>query len=144
MSTPSTLPLTDAELDTLWAVADVLVPATETMPSLRQADPDSYWLARALDARSDIIDNIKRYLQELGVVVNLSTELIRWHSESREDFDNLAAIVAGTYYMVPRVRELIGYPGQERRPAPVELAADELSDDIFEGAMAYEGKYREA
>ncbi|MFJ6456134.1 hypothetical protein [Paenarthrobacter sp. NPDC091669] len=144
MSTPNPLPLTDSELDTLWAVADVLVPATESMPSLRQADPDSYWLARALEARSDIIDSIKSYLQQLHGAADLRTELIRWHSESREDFDNVGAIVAGTYYMVPWVRELIGYPGQERRPAPVELAADELSDDIFEGAMAYEGTYREA
>jgi hypothetical protein len=144
MSTPLTLPLTDTELGTLWAVADVLVPATATMPSLKDADPDSHWLARAIDARSDIVEDIRSYLQNLQAVEDLETELIRWHAECRGDFDNLSAIVAGTYYMVPQVRELISYPGQERRPAPVDLAADELSDEIFEGATAYQGRYREA
>ena len=137
-------PLVPEEQETLWAVADVLIPQTAEMPSLRDADPEAVWLARALEARSDIVETIKASLNDLAQVKDLENELIRMRSESRQTFDDLASIAAGTYYMVPRVRELIGYPGQERRPAPVELAADELSDDIFEGAMAYEGTYREA
>ena len=51
--------------------------------------------------------------------------------------------ISGAYYLVPRVRELIGYPGQHPQPAaPMELAAEELSDEIFEAAMNYPGCYR--
>jgi len=31
-----------------------------------------------------------------------------------------------------------------RNPAPLDLASDELSDDVFEGAMNYPGTYRSA
>ena len=41
----STLSRTDR--DTLSDVADVLIPATDTMPALRDADPDGDWLDRA-------------------------------------------------------------------------------------------------
>jgi hypothetical protein len=66
------------------------------------------------------------------------------HGDDRATFDVLATFVAGTYYMIPQVRELIGYPGQRRTPAATDAAADELSDDIFQGALDYAGSYRPA
>jgi hypothetical protein len=56
----------------------------------------------------------------------------------------VATFVAGTYYMIPQVRELIGYPGQRRMPAAIDAAADELSDDVFQGALDYARTYRPA
>jgi len=56
----------------------------------------------------------------------------------------VATFVAGTYYMIPQVRELIGYPGQRRMPAAIDAAADELSDDVFQGALDYTSSYRPA
>jgi hypothetical protein len=107
-------------------------------------DADGYWLGRALDARSDAVERVRALLHELAAAPLLREALAGWRSARRDDFEDVAAIVAGTYYLVPAVRELIGYPGQERRPAPLELAADELSDEVFEGAMAYQGTYLDA
>ena len=56
----------------------------------------------------------------------------------------VATFVAGTYYMIPQIRELIGYPGQRRTPAATVAAADELLDDVFQGALDYAGTYRPA
>ena len=39
----------------LLDVADVLIPATDTMPALRDADPDGEWLDRACAARADLL-----------------------------------------------------------------------------------------
>ena len=137
-------PLTQAERDVLLDIADVLVPATETMPALRDADSTGEWLDRACAARADILPHLQHALHALAGVPALSTALRRLHSEDRVTFDIVATIAAGTYYLVPRVRGLIGYPGQIRTPAPLELAADELSDEIFDGAMSYPGSYRVA
>ena len=135
-------PLSQAERDVLLDIADVLVPATQTMPALRDADPTGEWLDRACAARADILPDLQRALHALADAPALSTALRCLHSEDRATFDIVATIAAGTYYLVPRVRELIGYPGQVRSPAPLELAADELSDEIFDGAMSYGGSYR--
>jgi hypothetical protein len=127
----------------LFDVADVLVPETDIMPSLRAADPDGEWLERACRARADLVDDLCQTLDALGGT-DLSSVLVSMHRDQRPRFDVLATFVAGTYYLIPRIRELIGYPGQVRAPAPLDLAADELSDEIFEGALNYSGSYRPA
>lgn len=134
--------LTEAERDVLLDVADVLVPATDSMPALRDVDSAGEWLNRACCARADILPDLQRALHALGDAPALPTALRRLHSEDRGAFDTVATIAAGAYYMVPRVRELIGYPGQVRTLAPLELAANELSDEIFDGAVSYGGSYR--
>lgn len=136
--------LTDRDRELLRDIADVLVPATDTMPSLRAADLTSEWLNRACAARADSLPVLLRALRKLDAESDVTTALQALHADERETFDTVAAIVAGAYYMVPRVRELIGYPGQVRNPPPIDQAADELSDEIFEGAMNYQGSYRSA
>ncbi len=135
--------LNDADRQVLWDVADVLIPATEVMPSLRDADADGTWLQRTCAARPDLVEELKLLLGELRGA-DLSAVLVSLHSNDRARFDVLATFVAGTYYMVPAVRDLIGYPGQVRNPPPVDLAAEELGDELFEGAMNYAGSYRVA
>jgi hypothetical protein len=135
-------PLTDQARATLMDVSDVLIPATDTMPALRAADPSGEWLDRACRARADLMDDLCAILDDL-VGAELPSTLASLHANNRARFDVLATFVAGAYYMVPKVRELIGYPGQLRAPAPLDLAADELSDEIFEGAMNYSGSYRQ-
>lgn len=134
--------LTADDRELLLVVADVLIPATDTMPALRDADCTGEWLGRAYAARADAAPDLLRALRTLASEDNLTTALHTLHARDRATFDVLAMIAAGAYYMVPRVRDLIGYPGQVRNPAPIDQAADELSDEIFEGAMNYRGGYR--
>jgi hypothetical protein len=133
--------ITEPQRAVLLDVADVLIPETDAMPSLRAADPDGEWLERACRARADLVDELCQILDEIAGS-NMSSLLVSMHRDQRPRFDVLATFAAGTYYLIPRIRELIGYPGQVRAPAPLDLAADELSDEIFEGAMNYSGSYR--
>lgn len=135
--------LTDERRSVLMDVADVLIPATDLMPSLRDADPSGLWLERACGARADLVGALGAILDELQGA-DLHSVLVSLHAEDRLRFDVLATFVAGSYYMVPVVRELIGYPGQVRNAPPLDLAADELGDEIFERAMNYTGSYRPA
>jgi hypothetical protein len=43
------------ERETLYALADILIPATATMPSASEADPRGKWLGKALAARPDLL-----------------------------------------------------------------------------------------
>jgi len=135
--------LSEPHRSTLLDIADVLIPATDTMPALRDADPTGEWLDRACRARGDLLGGLCLVLDDVAGR-DVPAALASMHAKDRSTFDVLATFVAGTYYMVPRIRELIGYPGQLRSPAPLETAADELSDDVFEGAMNYPGTYRRA
>ncbi|MGV9864375.1 hypothetical protein [Rhodococcus koreensis] len=134
--------LSEQERQTLWRVADVLIPATATRPSLRDADPDGIWLERALTARADLVGALQTELTRLETVPDLEPAVIDLHESDRARFEVLATAVSGAYYLVPAVRELIGYPGQHRNPPRLEDAAEELSDEVFEAAMNYPGSYR--
>lgn len=136
--------LSESEQQTLWRIADVLIPATATRPSLREADPEGVWLQRALTARDDLLDVLRTTLSRLDSVADLESALIELHDTDRVRFEVVATAVSGAYYLVPQIRQLIGYPGQVRNPPRLEEAAEELSDEIFEGAMNYHGSYRPA
>jgi hypothetical protein len=133
----------DACRSVLLDVADVLIPATDAMPALRDADATGEWLDRACRARCDLVDALSLLLDDLAGG-DLPSALASMHARERSTFDVLATFVAGTYYMIPEIRELIGYPGQLRSPPPLDMAADELSDGVFDVAMNYPGTYRRA
>jgi hypothetical protein len=128
----------------LLRVADVLIPPTASMPSLRAADPTGEWLDRVCVARADLLADLAGALDGLAQADDLSTALRELHGGARATFDVLANFASGAYYLIPEVRALLGYPGQVRNPAPLDLASDELSDEVFEGAMNYPGTFRAA
>lgn len=136
--------LTVQQRDLLLQAADVLIPETETMPALRTADVDGEWLRRACVAREDVLADLAAVLDSLADRDDLSAALRDLRAAARGSFDLLANIVAGAYYLIPDVRTLLGYPGQVRNPAPLDLATDELSDEVFDGAINYTGTYRRA
>lgn len=100
-----------AERATLSAVADRLIPAAHGMPSAADILTDER-LRFVMTARPDLIGPIRVALRaELG-----NDAQARLDALGRDDPVALGAvqlaIVAG-YYTDKRVRELIGYPGQE-------------------------------
>jgi hypothetical protein len=132
--------LSDEELATLWSVADVIVPATEQMPSLRDADADGSWLGRALAANPGLLDGLHRVLAAVEGN-DVSATVRELYGSARPDFDVLATVVTSTYYLIPQVRQLIGYPGQTRNPARLDEAAEQL-EDLLDQAMSRPSFYR--
>ena len=106
----------DAEQRTTFAaLADVLIPAVNGMPSASEVGAEGKWLDRALRARPDL---------EPGLVLTLAAaagcdpkkELRRLHEEEPDAFRTLALAVTGAYYMHLKIRKRIGYPGQKHDP----------------------------
>jgi hypothetical protein len=95
----------------LGAVADQLIPAAHGMPSAG-AVVDAQRLAFVLGARPDLRGPLAAALRpDLG-----DDPAARLGALAKDEPDNLAAlqlVIVGGYYTDKRVRELIGYNGQE-------------------------------
>jgi hypothetical protein len=128
--------LTAAEISTLRAIADVLIPASGDDPAAT-AEPDfDSWLIRAVNARADAFDAIITVLARLDGADAIDQALRALHAEQPGQFQALSAAVAGAWLLAPAVRARIGYPGQRRDPARLEEAADQISDGILDPVIA--------
>src|SRR4051794_41383111 len=103
-------------------LADQLIPAAEGRPAASEADPQGKWLGRALAARPDLADAWERAL-----AVSDARALEEADSEA---FTALTAIVAGAYYMNPKGRKRIGYPGPKTSP-PLPDEADYYVESLL-------------
>jgi hypothetical protein len=108
----------DPELRKTFAgIADVLIPNAEGMPSASEMNVQGEMLDHVLGLRADIREDFMR---------GLTSSAGRDPKDAANDLNKAdpAALTAiglaasAGYYMTPRVKELIGYPGQERRPDP--------------------------
>jgi hypothetical protein len=107
--------LDDDARQTLIALADLLIPGNERMPSARQAGVGEKWIDRAMAARSDWASELVELLEDAHGkeyrIVLADLQAVRPAS-----FMMLTEMVAGAYFMNPEVRKLIGYPGQQAVP----------------------------
>ncbi|MGV9633105.1 hypothetical protein ACWDO0_02885 [Nocardia rhamnosiphila] len=110
--------LTDEDRTLFTELTDILVPGDGVMPSAREIDIAHRWLDRALQTRPDMYAALRTILEAVaarpaedrGKVID---ELAVTH---HDDFETFGKLISGAYFLDPRVREAIGYPGQEARP----------------------------
>lgn len=106
--------LTAQERAQLAALADILIPEAHGMPSASRAQVPTRWADDTLRLRPEMLPVLQRALSS-AQDDDPSSGLRRLAAEDLEAFEVLGAVVAGSYYMSPEVRRLIGYPGQEAR-----------------------------
>ena len=130
-------PLRDEELATLLAAADVLIPEALGRPAATEAPGYERWLDRALAARSDVFDRVLALIDRLSELDDgaLEAALRRLSDEEPTEFHALSSVIAGAYLLVPAVRRAINYPGQERRPARFDEAAEEIMSGILDPVL---------
>ena len=103
--------LSDAERATLAAVADTLIPAAQEMPSAADVLTDER-LRFVLAARPDLLEPIRRAVNA-GLGDNPQARLDQLGRNDPGALGALQLAIVAGYYTDKRVRELIGYPGQE-------------------------------
>ena len=103
--------LSEAERATFAAIADRLIPAAHDMPSAGEVLTDER-LRFVLNARPDLATPLRKALRDdLGEDVAARLDVL-----GRNDPATLSAlqlVIVGGYYTDKRVRDLIGYPGQQ-------------------------------
>ena len=129
--------LTEPELTALLRIADCLIPASGPNPKASDADQYASYLQLALAARADVFDAIVDGSGKVADVPEgeLWDALKTMSIEDEATFEPLSSVLAGAYFMTPQVMKLIGYPGQHRDPAPLDLAAEEIGSGILDPVL---------
>ncbi len=100
------------------------------MPSASEAGVAGKWLDRVLEARPELAQPLGELLERAaGCAPAEHVRTLR--DDCAGDFQVLAKVVSGAYYMNPRVRKLIGYPGQSQNP----IFPDEAEYDLRDGLL---------
>ena len=120
------------ERDILGQLADVLIPAGEGFPSASQAGVAQDGLDKALSFRPDLAEGLKQLIAAVGrcTAVEFVAELRR---DDPVKFGLLAEFVPGAYFLNPRVREKLGYAGQNQRP--IDPQPDPFDDGLLQSVI---------
>jgi hypothetical protein len=121
--------LTDAERALLGRVADHLIPAAHGMPSAAEILTDER-LRFVLTARPDLLEPIRRALRA-GHPDEPAERVAALAADDPAALGALQLAIVAGYYTDKRVRELIGYPGQE----PITIRSWEVPPYVEEGLI---------
>jgi hypothetical protein len=123
----------------LAALADVLIPAGNGLPSASAAEVAGQWLDQVLAACPDLTAGLQDVLRKTaGHIPVEAVEQLR--TKDIAAFAVLAEIVSGAYFLNPDVRRAIGYSGQSARP--IDPRPDYLDDGLLESVIGRGPIYR--
>lgn len=125
----------------LAAVADLLIPSGDGMPSASEAGVAGRWLDEVLKLRPDFGPPLAPVLDGL-VGADPAVALARLRAADPAGFGVLAEVVAGGYFLNPKVRSAIGYPGQQSVPIKPEQPPDYEQDGLIASVIARGPIYR--
>ncbi len=126
---------------TFVGLADVLIPAYKTMPPASGASVGGEPLDRILALRDDLREAFLRGVRA-AAGEEPATAARKMNEEDPEALATIGLIAAAAYYMDPDVRDLIGYPGQERRPIDPDAPPDYLQNDMLKPVAQRGAIYR--
>ena len=98
--------------ETLAALADVLIPAAEGMPSASEAGATGSLLDEVLRVRGDLEEPLAT-LTAAAANKDPRVEVDRLKADEAELFEALTTAIAGGYFMSDDVRARLAYPGQQ-------------------------------
>ncbi len=125
----------------LAAVADVLIPKGDGMPSASEAGVATRWLDEVLRLRPDFGPPLAAVLDRMKGVAPAAA-VARLRVDDPASFGVLAEVVAGGYFLNPEVRSAIGYPGQQSVPIHHEEPPDYEQDGLIASVIARGRVYR--
>lgn len=133
---------------TLNTIGDVLIPAALGMPAFSGAGAVDDMVAHVLALRPELLDSLRRALDQVAAQDDAAQEDAALAAErlNRDNPDGLATIgliASSAYYMMPDVRAIMGYRGQEQRPATDDEEHDYLRDNLLQPVIDRGPIYRD-
>ena len=99
--------------EVLAGLADVLIPASASMPAASEAGVTGEWLDAVLAARPDMVEPLVAILRSAD---GAEPPVVIERLQADGSFGLLGEVVANAYYMNPTIRARIGYPLQQAVP----------------------------
>ena len=127
--------MTPAERTTFAGLADLLIPAAHGMPAASAVDVHERRLDRILAARPDLAEPLRAILTE-AAARSPEAAVARLRDDDLPSFQLLLSVVTAAYYSSPKVRRLIGYPGQRATEVFPDQAEHDLRDGILDPVIA--------
>jgi hypothetical protein len=124
------------------AIADLLVPGDDAMPSATGADPEGVWRGRAFLARPDLADLVMSLLAECASA-DPREFLASLQVTRPADFEALNFFVIATYFMSPDVRLTLGRFAEPARPIPRDQAYRDLESAMLDSVADRGRTWRE-
>lgn len=132
---PAPKPLTAAERERLYTLADRLIPAIDDIPSAGALLAGGL-LDRVLSVRPDLADHLRAALahpiEEVGALLGIDPAL----------WQHAVTAIAGGYYLDPRVRARIGYDGQVPNPQTPDRYPAYIADGLLDHVLSDEWRAR--
>jgi len=116
-------------------LADALLPPVDGLPAPSTLGIAERWLDRALATRPDLVPVLEGVLDAPGTDDALG-DARRLAADDPAGFGALGLIASGAYFMHPKVRRLIRYPGQVSLPAPDDESDWWLRDGLLDPVAA--------
>jgi hypothetical protein len=133
--------LDETERALFGALADLLIPGADGMPSATEAGVAGKWLDEVLRVRPDfgpplvaVIDGARD--------ADPAGALPRLRASDPVGFGVFAEVAAGAYFLNPEVRRAIGYGGQLQVPIVAEDPPDYEQDGLLASVVARGPVYR--
>lgn len=124
----------------LLSLADTLIPAHGKMPAFSAAcSLDD--VVFCLGFRPDVVADFERAVATRRADGDSRAAILQLATDDPSGFAALGLIVVSAYHMAPRVRELIGYPGQEAIPIRSTDAAADLRGDLLKPVVERGRRY---
>lgn len=125
--------LDDVLAQTLRTVAGYLIPQGHGMPSAADVLDDRQ-ITLVLRSRPDLLSALRQSLRPtLGS--DPATRLAVLESEEVENLAALQTTIAGGYYMAPRVRDAMNYPGQIATPVSAFSYPQYIEEGMIESVV---------
>jgi hypothetical protein len=137
----SSTSLGQSERDLLAAMADVLIPSGDNMPSASEAGVAARWLDEVLGVRPDFGPALVSVIDQARGA-DPADAVARLRTSDPVGFGVLAEVVAGAYFLNPEVRKAIGYGGQQSVPIVAENPPDYEQDGLLASVVARGPVYR--
>ncbi len=123
--------VSDKHRETFAGIADVLIPEAEGMPSATQAEVHGAILDRVVELRPDLREAFFRGLNKAaGKDPEAAAQAL--NSDDPEALGAIGLLASAAYYIQPRVRELIGYPGQENRLVDADAEPEYVANGMLQ------------
>lgn len=125
----------------LLVIAERLIPTISTRVGAGKVEGAERYIERVLIARPDLLATFESDV--CACTDELIDEVLTGYEVVSAEFERVALIVVGSYYMNPEIRSSISYPGQLSLTFDPMEYVSWISDGLLDQVISRGNRYRE-